>query len=626
MKKLRLISMVLAVLMIFSTFGFSSAVASENPVTKRDKLAMALELASKGLKTGATYIPETVEAFEEATNEARLVFIDKYSTNKEVSAALKNLEDALYGLETVNLYKDGLWQAFHYIENLNPDDYTEESFQALLDAQGQYHFYYYVTSQQEIDDAVNAINEAIMKLEPVGDATVPVETPKDKLIRYYNRASYFLHSYDAIFTTESEEALHDAVVYAEETLNITTPLQNEIYEYSVLKLTTALENLKELHLDLSDLENAVRDGYYYYENEYRFTEESYDRFMWIYYDSKSKLSNAQSQEEADKAAEDLYMAIQMLVPEDRRGDYMYEKERFYKLYNEGDQYLYVRGIEFEEGCRQNLLDALNKTNQYLGPNQFYEEYVEASALLEDAISKMKIISFDKEPLLSAIEICKKVNPKEYTTDSYEVLSAALLAATDAYNTATTQEELNKARGTLLNSYDNLVAVGEVLPPVTSPETEPQEISSVPSYTETITTEPMETETSGIITEPTEPSQPIVTEPSEIITIPPVTETPSEPASSEPKETENTDETTLPPNFVFYTLGDTDLNDKVTIKDATLIQKHLAMITELENEALLAADANEDQNITIKDTTEIQKFLANLPANEKIGEFCVIVAE
>ena len=59
-----------------------------------------------------------------------------------------------------------------------------------------------------------------MKLEPVGDATVPVETPKDKLIRYYNRASYFLHSYDAIFTTESEEALHDAVVYAEETLNI----------------------------------------------------------------------------------------------------------------------------------------------------------------------------------------------------------------------------------------------------------------------------------------------------------------------------------------------------------------------------------------------------------------------
>lgn len=268
MKKLRLISIVLAVLMIFSTFGFSSAEASENPATKCDKLAMALELASKGLKTGATYIPETVKAFEEATNEARLVFIDKYSTNKEVSAALKNLEDALYGLETVNLYKDGLWQAFRYIENLNPDDYTES----------------------------------------------------------------------------------------------------------------------------------------------------------------------------------------------------------------------------------------------------------------------------------------------------------------------------------------------------------------------ITTEPMETETSDIMTEPTEPSQPIVTEPSEIITIPPVTETPSEPASSEPKETENTDETTLPPNFVFYTLGDTDLNDKVTIKDATLIQKHLAMITELENEALLAADANEDQNITIKDTTEIQKFLANFPANEKIGEFCVIVAE
>lgn len=69
----------------------------------------------------------------------------------------------------------------------------------------------------------------------------------------------------------------------------------------------------------------------------------------------------------------------------------------------------------------------------------------------------------------------------------------------------------------------------------------------------------------------------------------------------------------------YYLGDADLNDTVNIKDATLVQKHVAMIENLKDYALITADADEDSDITVKDATLIQKFVANLPVNHPVGE-------
>ena len=59
------------------------------------------------------------------------------------------------------------------------------------------------------------------------------------------------------------------------------------------------------------------------------------------------------------------------------------------------------------------------------------------------------------------------------------------------------------------------------------------------------------------------------------------------------------------------LGDVDKDDKVTIKDATAIQKHLAEIIIIEDENLAFADTDKDGKITVKDATRIQKFLADL---------------
>ena len=57
------------------------------------------------------------------------------------------------------------------------------------------------------------------------------------------------------------------------------------------------------------------------------------------------------------------------------------------------------------------------------------------------------------------------------------------------------------------------------------------------------------------------------------------------------------------------VGDADMDGKVTIKDATTIQKYVADIeTSID---LTNADCDFDAKITIKDATQIQKFVAEL---------------
>ena len=64
-----------------------------------------------------------------------------------------------------------------------------------------------------------------------------------------------------------------------------------------------------------------------------------------------------------------------------------------------------------------------------------------------------------------------------------------------------------------------------------------------------------------------------------------------------------------PDFV---LGDVNLNGKITIDDATLIQKYLAGMEDFDDTVqLLAADVDGKGNITIDDATIIQKYLAGL---------------
>lgn len=67
------------------------------------------------------------------------------------------------------------------------------------------------------------------------------------------------------------------------------------------------------------------------------------------------------------------------------------------------------------------------------------------------------------------------------------------------------------------------------------------------------------------------------------------------------------------------LGDSNLDLKVNVRDATAIQKYLAKLLDFNDINLLCSDCNDDLRVNIKDATWIQKFAANIDCPYPIGE-------
>lgn len=61
----------------------------------------------------------------------------------------------------------------------------------------------------------------------------------------------------------------------------------------------------------------------------------------------------------------------------------------------------------------------------------------------------------------------------------------------------------------------------------------------------------------------------------------------------------------------YLIGDADLDGKVTVMDATIIQMHCAQLYELSGVALVNADTTRDVTISISDATKIQGYIAGI---------------
>ena len=66
-------------------------------------------------------------------------------------------------------------------------------------------------------------------------------------------------------------------------------------------------------------------------------------------------------------------------------------------------------------------------------------------------------------------------------------------------------------------------------------------------------------------------------------------------------------------------GDADLDGKINIKDATVVQKVCAKFIEFDDTAFGAANVNYDDKINIKDATAIQKYLAHIESDSRVGE-------
>ncbi|MBQ6625894.1 MAG: hypothetical protein IIX27_01220 [Ruminococcus sp.] len=92
---------------------------------------------------------------------------------------------------------------------------------------------------------------------------------------------------------------------------------------------------------------------------------------------------------------------------------------------------------------------------------------------------------------------------------------------------------------------------------------------------------------------------------------------------DPSEDESTDEPSSEQPPVDpddkYILGDANGDGEVAVIDATLVQRHVAKVTELVGTAFLAADADEDGDVAVADATFIQRHVAKFADDNNIGK-------
>ncbi len=63
--------------------------------------------------------------------------------------------------------------------------------------------------------------------------------------------------------------------------------------------------------------------------------------------------------------------------------------------------------------------------------------------------------------------------------------------------------------------------------------------------------------------------------------------------------------------ILVMIGDVDGDGKVSIMDATEIQRHIAQLTTISDERIACADTDKDGKVSIMDATQIQRFIAQL---------------
>jgi len=61
----------------------------------------------------------------------------------------------------------------------------------------------------------------------------------------------------------------------------------------------------------------------------------------------------------------------------------------------------------------------------------------------------------------------------------------------------------------------------------------------------------------------------------------------------------------------YSKGDANLDEDINIKDATLIQKYLAGLSDFDEAQIFLADVDGLKGVNIKDATHLQKWLAGV---------------
>ena len=424
MKIKRLLSLVLVLLILLSTLCFSVS-AAPDPRTKLAWLIGDAEQAS--MITGSNTTGESIEAVDKAIEEAMKVYLDLNATKEELDQQAEKVYTAAYNLKSYNVYTRGLWEALQFVKKLNPEDYTEQSFKALEEANTG--FIYYPSSQKEVDDVVNAVNQAIANLIPIGSATTPEETPRYRIQRFVNKADFILHDYDTNYSTASEEKLEKAYNNAIAIIEASNST-DDMYLNAALNLEYAINGLVVLNWDIEDLNDTIiKARLMDYESDY--TEESYRKFKDALYKAEEARYHAQSQEEVDKAADELLLAMILIEYSENASEYdKTEYSRFINL-------LFDARKCAEDGCYtadslNNLADVIETCEQV--EFNIYRDF----DFFKDYADKLETAILALVPAEAPATTATVTMPASSETVTTEVIATTTVSETTEDVTSTTE--------------------------------------------------------------------------------------------------------------------------------------------------------------------------------------------
>ena len=197
-----------------------------------------------------------------------------------------------------------------------------------------------------------------------------------------------------------------------------------------------------------------------------------------------------------------------------------------------------------------------------------------------------------------------VEPTEPTTATTVATEATSSTAEATSSTATEATSSTVTDATEATSSTATDATESTVTDATESTSTEATSSTSTDTTESTATDPSEEATSSTATEATASSS---TDASESVS-----------TSATVTSTQSTSSTGSTENYKTYLIGDVDLDGRITIKDATKIQKHIAKLLELSDVSLKLADANNDLKVSVKDATQIQKFIAGFKGIEFVG--------
>src|SRR5699024_7606608 len=211
------------------------------------------------------YTEESYTAYSEALSQANDVLSNADATQEDVNEALLALQNAINGLEDKpQINKDEIQSAIANAEKYDSKDYTEESFsnlsQALSNARSVMSNE--EATQQQVDEAKNALQSAVEGLEAKGDKTA-LQSLVD-IAKEYTSEGY---------TEESFANLQSQITSAQAVLDNTNATQQQVDE-AQSNLQSAIDGLEERpKADKTALQSAV-DGAKEYSKD-KYTEESF---------------------------------------------------------------------------------------------------------------------------------------------------------------------------------------------------------------------------------------------------------------------------------------------------------------------------------------------------------------